>query len=299
MSSVEAQAYKDHLLEFGAASATGPADIESARRLADSLISGLGAPVPMTVESVQDGGVKGAWVTPEGVRGRSILMITHGGGYMAGSALTHARVSARLARHLDARAFVVDYRLAPEHTFPAQIEDCFAAYRWLLERAGGPQRIVFAGESAGGALCITTQLMALQHGLAAPAAGFAMSPWLDFECLGGSHVENVDKDVSGSPDTTRAVSGLYLGDTDPRNPLACPLYASLKGLAPLYAQVGGDEIIVDDARRLVERAHLHGVEADLDIVPGMQHMFQLCAGVMPEADAALQRGAAFLRRHLA
>jgi acetyl esterase/lipase len=299
MASKEAEAYADRLRQFAADAVDAPTELEAIRERSRHLFESMGGDISIEREPVNAGGVPALWVRTPNARADKVVAFWHGGGYITGSSGSHANFAAKLATRLNATVFAADYRLAPEHVFPAQIEDCLAAYRWLLECGHGSGDIVFAGESAGGALSIQTQLVARDHGLPVPSAAFVMSPWLDFESLGASHVENAARDLSGSVQGTAAAARLFLGpDGDVRDPLACPLYGRLAGIAPLYAQVGGCEIMVDDARRLVEIARRDGVEAVLDVVPDMQHMFQMNAGEMPEADAALDRGAAFLSRFL-
>jgi acetyl esterase/lipase len=259
----------------------------------------LAAPLTnAAVTEVDAGGVRALWVDQPGA-GDRVLVYFHGGGYVMCSADTHVGVAGHLARRLGVRAFVVDYRLVPENAHPAPVEDCLQAYTWLLDSGVPASHIAFAGESAGGSLCVTTQVLAKDKGVSLPVAAAAMSPWVDLELKGASTVTNEDHDFAGTAADQERYVQLFLGSHgDRRDPLANPLYADLRHLPPLFVQVGGDEILRDDAVRLAERARGMGVEVNLDVVPRMQHMFELWAGVMPEADAALDRIADFLRPHL-
>jgi acetyl esterase/lipase len=293
-----ARRFHERCVQFGANAETA---LKSMTMLeyAGSLYKSLGSRVGYKSETVNVRGVDARWVTPEQDVGSTVLFFTHGGGYISGSSETHAQFAAHLATRLGARALLPDYGLVPEATFPAQIEDCLGVYEWLLNQGTSPKRIVFAGESAGGALVVTTQLLAKERGLPIPVAGFAMSPWVDIECKGESHRSNIGKDLLvGDGEASAANFKAYRGGYSASNPLVNPLYADLSGLAPLLAQVGGDEMLRDDSVLLVQRAKGQGAVAELDVVPGMQHLFQMCAGEMPEADAALDRGIEFIKRFL-
>lgn len=172
-------------------------------------------------------------------------------------------------------------------------------YRWLLDEGFRAGHVAFAGDSAGGGLVITTQLRAREQGLPLPAAALPFSPWVDMEAVGESYETNRERDAFFSRDLVRALADDFLGaDGDPRDPLANSLYADLSGLAPTYIQVGGDEALLDDARRLEEHARKAGVDVRLDVFPGMQHTFQIAAGRAPEADEAIRRMAAWVRPRL-
>ncbi len=262
------------------------------------LFAKFGTPIDARHEPCRAKGVSALWITPTGASEERVLVYIHGGGYMTGSPSTHANGAGQLAYRLKARALLPDYRLAPEHAFPMQIRDCADVYEWLLERGYRPENIVFAGESAGGALCITTQQLAQRRNLPIPAAAFVMSPWLDMDCAGESYQANLGKD-SATPEMALATWAGYKGvDCDVSDPLLDTLRSDITGVAPFLAQVGGNEILRDDSVSLVKQARKYGVTAELDVVPDMQHMFQLDAGKMPEADAAMDRGAAFLKQYL-
>jgi epsilon-lactone hydrolase len=248
---------------------------------------------------VEAGGVSAMWIVPkESVRDRIILGL-HGGGFVVGSMYTHRKLFGHLARRTGVRALVLDYRRSPEHVHPAAVHDVVAAYQWLLEQGIEPGHIAIAGDSAGGALSIAGQLLARERNLPLPAGSMLMSPWVDLEVSGGSWVTNKSREVLFTPELMRGLAKMFLGQAgNPRDPLANPLYADLAGLPPLYIQVGGDEGLLDDSRRLAERARNAGVDVRLDIIPEMQHVFQMCAGRAPEADTAVEKFASWIRHKL-
>lgn len=182
--------------------------------------------------------------------------------------------------------------------YPQPVVETVAAYRWLLDQGIAPGHIAFAGDSVGGWLAIMAQLRARAQGLPLPAAALLISPAADLEVTGESYETNRDKDPLFQRDFVRGVVTGFLGGADPRDPLANPLYADLSGLGPVYVQVGGDETLLDDARRLAERAEKAGVDARLDVFPDMLHTFQMAAGRASEADDAIARLAGWVRPRL-
>ena len=203
-----------------------------------------------------------------------MLLYLHGGGYAAGSFVTHRVVAEKMAQLARVRALLPAYRLAPEHRFPAAVEDVMAVYRWLIEEYGAdPARVVVAGDSAGGGLTIALAVSARDAGLPLPAALACISPWFDLAGTGESIRSKAGVDPCFTPEGLHLQAREYLGDADPKHPLASPLYADLRGLPPVMVQVGEDELLLDDARRLVERAHAAGVDATLEVWPGLWHIF--------------------------
>jgi epsilon-lactone hydrolase len=245
------------------------------------------------------GGRPAMWAVPKRSAADRVLLCLHGGGFVGGSIYTHRKMFGHLAKAVGARALLVGYRLLPEGVYPAPALDAVAAYRWLLDQGITAGRIALAGDSAGGWLAITTQLRAREQGLPLPAAALLISPWVDTEVSGESYVTNAGKDPFFSRELVLGLAGSFLGEaSDPRDPLANPLYADLSGLGPVYIQAGGDETLLDDARRLEEHAAKAGVDARLDIFPGMLHTFQMAAGRAPEADDAIGRMADWVRPRL-
>ena len=280
-----------------AARASLPAAVR--RRRIERCVRGVPLPRGTQVERVMAGGVPAEWLVPPGVDQRAALLYLHGGGYAAGSAATHRVVAARLAQLAGARALLPEYRLAPEHPFPSAVEDALAVYRWLLDQPDvDASRIAVAGDSAGGGLTLVLSVAARDAGLPLPAALGCVSPWTDLAGTGESMQTRARFDPCFTPQDLHLQAREYLGNADPTDPRASPLYAHLHGLPPLLAQVGEDELLLDDARRVVERARTAGVRATLEVWPGMWHVFQN-QGTFPESRQAFQRLGWFLRRHLA
>jgi acetyl esterase/lipase len=230
--------------------------------------------------------------------GNTVLLYLHGGGYFACSAETHRPITAFFALH-GFRVFAPDYRLAPESQFPAAVEDAVAFYRALLGEGYPPQRIVVAGESAGGGLTLSLLLALRANGVPLPAAAALFSPWTDLAATGDSIRSNTNRCAMFHGIGVAFSARYYLGDTDPRNPLASPLYADLSSLPPLLIHVGADEVLRDDSTRLAERARAAGVSVELKIWPVVPHAWQLAPHLIPEARQSLRESAAFLRAHSA
>ncbi|WP_326783499.1 alpha/beta hydrolase [Streptomyces sp. NBC_00151] len=244
------------------------------------------------------GGRPALELEPAGASGRGRLLYLHGGGYVIGSPDTHAGLVGELARRTGLRATSVDYRLAPEHPFPAAVDDGLAAYRELLASGTDPRDLVMAGDSAGGGLSIATLLAAREAGLPQPAAVVVFSPWADLTLAGGSIRSKESADPIFTAADVRAYADLYVGADDRAHPLASPVFADLTGLPPLLVQVGANEVLLDDAVRLAGRAGTDDIEVTLEIGPGLPHVFQHHYGRLDEADAALDRAARFLTAHL-
>jgi epsilon-lactone hydrolase len=247
---------------------------------------------------ISAGGRPAMWAAPHGSAEDRVLFCIHGGGFISGSVYTHRKLFAHLAKAVGARALIVGYRLLPEGVHPAPLEDTLAAYRWLLDQGVDANHIAFTGDSAGGGLTITTQLRARDLGLPLPAASMPLSPWVDMAATGGTMVSNSEKDALFNLPWIKELAENFLGETDPKDAYASPLYADLVGLPPLYIQVAGDEMLLDDGRRLAEWAEQAGVDVRLDVFPEMQHTFQRMAGRAPEAHDAIRRLAEWVRPKL-
>jgi acetyl esterase/lipase len=238
-------------------------------------------------------------ISPEGPSpGSTVLLYLHGGGYFGCSAESHRPITAFFALE-GFRVFAPDYRLAPENRFPAAVEDAVASYRAILAAGYPSQSIVVAGESAGGGLTLSLMLALRSADVPLPAAAALFSPWTDLAATGDSIRTNTDRCAMFSGSDVAASARYYLGDTDPRNPLASPLYADLAGLPPLLIHVGADEVLRDDSTRLAERARAAGVPVQLKIWPVVPHAWQLAPHRIPEARQSLRESAAFLRAHVA
>lgn len=245
--------------------------------------------------------LNGEWIEPAALnhaaRGRCILYF-HGGGYVAMSARTHRAVTSRLATWSDTSLFALDYRLAPEHRFPAALDDALAAFRALIAAGMPPSHILVAGDSAGGglALALLVALRDAQDPL--PAAAVLFSPWTDLAATGQSIVDNDARDPLFFGSWLARLARHYLGGTPATHPLASPVYADLTGLPPLLAQVSDSEVLLDDSRRVIERASRVGVPATLQLWPNPPHGWQVFAPILPEGRSALRAAAAFIRAML-
>lgn len=252
----------------------------------------------ITLQSVKAGGVPAEWITAPNSVENYVMLYLHGGGYVFCSIDTHRELTARIARSAGIRALCLDYRLAPEHPFPAAIEDATAAYRWLLSTGIKPEHIVIAGDSAGGGLALATLLALRDAGDSLPAAAVCLSPWVDPEVQGESMTTNADTDPIITKEFICYLAQYYFGNSHLRNPLAAPLYAALQGLPPLLIQAGEAETLLDDAVRIAKRCREAGVPTELEIWKDMIHVWQLFAPVLPEGQQAIDRIGAFIHKHV-
>ncbi|WP_240970487.1 alpha/beta hydrolase [Actinacidiphila epipremni] len=259
---------------------------------------GRPAPAGVTTRRTHLGGRPALELTPEGASETARLLYLHGGGYVIGSPDTHAGIVGELARRAGLRALSLDYRLAPEHPFPAAVDDGLAAYRALLDAGTDPARLVLAGDSAGAGLAVATLLAARAAGLPQPAAAALFSPFTDLTLSGESIRTKEAVDPIFTADALRAYADLYAGAGDRAHPLASPLFADLTGLPPLLVQVGTHEVLLDDATRLAARASAADIDVTLDVHAGLSHVFQNRYDTLPEAAAALTAAARFLTAHL-
>jgi acetyl esterase/lipase len=272
--------------------------IEEQRAVFDMVSSQFQLGEDVRCEPVDAGGVPGEWITtPEAAHERAIYYL-HGGGYVMGSINTHREMISRLTRAAGARALAIEYRLAPENPFPAAVEDSTAAYRWLLSTGVDPARLVIAGDSAGGGLTVATLVALRDAGEPLPAAAVCLSPWVDLEALGESMTIRAEADPMVQREGLLQTAKAYLGDADPRTPLATPLYADLGGLPPLLIQVGTAETLLDDSTRLAERAKSAGVDVALEIWDDMFHVWQFFAEMLPEGQQAIDRIGEFIWKHM-
>jgi len=243
----------------------------------------------------------GEWIEPvspdQKARTRCILYL-HGGGYIAMSARTHRALTSRLATFGDASLFALDYRLAPEHPYPAALDDALAAYRALIARGTAASRIVVAGDSAGGGLALAMLVALRNAGDTLPAAAVLFSPWTDLAATGQSIVTNNTTDALFFGSWVAQTARHYLGHTPATNPLASPVYADLRGLPPLLIQVSDSEVLLDDSRRVAGNARLCGVDVTLQIWSDQPHGWHIFAPILPEARAALRDAGAFIRTRI-
>ncbi len=273
-------------------------DVATRRQRMEDLTSGAPLPEGTRVTPVDAGGVPAEWVDAPGAIGAGAILYLHGGGYTVGSVRTHRALVARLAAATGVRALTVDYRLAPEHPYPAALEDALAAYRWLVGGGAEPARIVVAGDSAGGGLAVALLVALRDAGDALPAAGVCISPWTDLACTGASMTTRAGADPMVQRAGLLEMAAAYLGGQDARTPLASPLHADLRGLPPMLVHVGGAETLLDDAIRLAERARAAGTAVDLEVWDDMIHVWHAFSPLLPEADEAVAGIGAWVRGRL-
>lgn len=265
----------------------------------DDLVRGMPRPpAGVTVMPANAGGVPAEWVAAPGAEARRALLYCHGGGYASGSPATVRDLAWRLSQAARCRVLVVDYRLAPEHPFPAAIEDVVSAYRHLLSSGFAPASIAFAGDSAGGGLALGSLVKLRDDDAPMPAAACAFSPWTDLALTGPSLTTNRDADSMVRAEALRSTAAWYLGSTPATSPYASPLYADARGLPPTLLHVGSTEVLLDDALRLAENMKSAKVDVHLRILPDMPHVFHGFAILLPEARAAIAEAGQFLETRI-
>jgi monoterpene epsilon-lactone hydrolase len=295
--STEQKETLDAILRHSAFPATS--DVNEQRQQLRALLSAQPLPAEVTVTAATLGGVPIADITVDGVEPRNTVLYFHGGVYVMGDAFLAADLASQVGRRTGARVISVDYRLAPEHPYPAAVEDALAAYEALLHNGTDPSDVAFAGESAGGGLAIATLVNARDHGLPLPAAAFVMSPYADLTLAGGTMEAKREVDPLLSPQALSARIPDYTAGQDAALGLISPIFADLSGLPPLIIQVGSHEVLLDDAIRLARQAAIADVEVTLDITPGVPHVFQAYHAILDEAAAALDRAGQRLSAYLA
>jgi len=249
------------------------------------------------ISRVDAGGVPAAWIVPPGLETKRTILYLHGGSYNAGSIDSHLPLTGSIALTAKARVLAIDYHLAPEHPFPAAVEDALAAYRWLLKESAQANQIVVAGDSAGGGLALSLLLSLHQLGLPQPAAAVCLSPWTDLTCSGESWTTNAKVDFMLKRIPAFKSAEIYFREADPRAPLVSPLYGDPAGLPPLLIQVGSEEVLLSDSTLFAEKARLAGVDVTLETWKGMQHVWQYVASMLPEARQAVARIGEFVIQH--
>lgn len=300
MSSPESAQVKQQLRAWKERQAAGgQPDIEASRRSMEELMGQFPVEPYITIEPVTlHDRIPAEWVyAPEAAADR-VLLYLHGGAYVLGSPRAYRDLTSRLSRATGCRVLAVDYRLAPENRFPAAIEDAVASYRWLLSSGYAPNQVVIGGDSAGGGLTLATLLSLRDAGDPLPAAAVLLSPWTDLEGTGESLKTRREVEPWLNPDALRGTAALYLGETDPRHPLASPIHADLRGLPPMLVHVGDEEILLDDSLRLVRRAREAGVEVTCKVFDGMWHVFHAFAAVVPESRQAIEEIGAYVKGKL-
>jgi acetyl esterase/lipase len=265
------------------------------RAMLDALEELANEPADVTYQEIFAAGQRALWVNPLGAATDRVILFLHGGGFIAGSINCHRKLAAHLAQTTGCRALIPAYRLAPESPFPAQLDDAFGIYQWLLKEGFDPSHVATAGDSAGGNLAISVCLRAQAKNLPFPAAIIGISPWLDMEANGWSLDSNKERSAVGSRESYRQIAGMLLKGHDPTDPFANPLYADLAGFPPIYLSAGSEEALLDNPQRLAEAARKAHVDVTLKIADVMQHVYEFMAGRAPEADEAIADMAIWLR----
>ncbi|HEX2885253.1 alpha/beta hydrolase [Vineibacter terrae] len=256
--------------------------VADARAGFEKLAAVLGGAPDAKCETVDAGGVPAEWVAAPGCDAQRAVLYLHGGGYAIGSIATHRRLAYDISAASGARVLVIDYRLAPEHPFPAAVDDATKAWSWLLQQGIAASRLAIAGDSAGGGLTLATLVNLRDRKLGLPGCAVMISPWVDLEGIGNSITARAAQDPMVQKAGLLWMAGMYLGGKEARTPLAAPLYADLKGLPPILVQVGTAETLLDDATRIAEKLHTSGVEVRLAVWPNMLHVFPLFAPILSE-----------------
>ncbi|HTC69158.1 MAG TPA: alpha/beta hydrolase [Acidothermaceae bacterium] len=294
--SKEQQLQLDAILRQGGLDQSG--DVAPLRAAFNELMSHVPVAPDVQQKPTTIGGVDGIEVTVEGTATENVILYFHGGVYVIGTAVASVPLVSELVRRSGTKAITLDYRLAPEHPYPAAVEDARAAYEGLLAQGIDPAQIALAGESAGGGLVVATLLALRAAGVPLPSCGYLMSPYADLTLSGETLADRRERDAVLSPDGLRARVPDYVGRADASDPLISPIFGDLSGLPPLLIQVGSNEVLLSDAIRLAARAALCDVEVTLEVAPGVPHVFQGFAGLLDEAGAALDRASDFLKAQL-
>ena len=252
------------------------------------------APEGVRFDEVDMGGVPATLVQPEVKTSDIVLMYLHGGAYIVGEPDGYRGIGGNYAKLLGARVYIPNYRLAPEHPFPAAIDDNLRAYEWLLEQGIPAENIAFAGESAGGAMVVSVMVAAKQKGLPLPATGVAISPWANLEHTGASMTNREGLDPLNTKHLLDLLARAFLGGALPNHPLASPVFADVTGLPPILVQIGENELMLSDAIRLASHLAENRVRVNLEVWPGMPHAWHFFQNFLPEAEQALRESARFI-----
>lgn len=278
---------------------SNPQTIEEIRVNFASMMAAMKIPSGVRTTPTTLGNRPGVLVEPAQVAHPGTILYFHGGSFVMGSPETAMSLTASLVSRTSIRSVSLDYRLAPEHPFPAALEDALAAYRELLESGVEPTSIAFAGDSAGGGIAVSTCLMAREAGLPMPAAVVAFSPGLDKTHSGASMDSKAGFDPFFTRESFAKTDAMYLAGQDPNQDLLSPArFADLSGFPPLLLQVGTNEVLLDDSTQMADRARAAGVDVILDVTADVPHVFQAFTGILDEADQALERAALFITQHL-
>jgi epsilon-lactone hydrolase len=299
MASVQAEALKTLYSGWLSAMSSNPnMSLDEMRGLFEHWGDVTGEPGGVDYREVEINGVLCLECIPKGCAQDRVLLCMHGGGYVVGSMYSHRKMFGHFAKAIGCRALIVHYRRAPEHTHPSQVEDAVKVYEWVLAQGIKPNHIATTGDSAGGGLCTSMILAARDKKLPPPAAIMPLSPWYDMEATGESIKTRAHLDKIVQEPVLKNMSSTFLGAASPKDPLASPLFADLKGLPPMYIQVGDHECLLDDSTRFAARAKAAGVDCTCEVWPEMQHVFHFLAGTAPEADEAIKKLATWVKPKL-
>lgn len=281
---------------FASKNLTGLFSVDQERMKLEMFLGQFSVPDSTSIEAIRADGVAGQWIRTDGVAADKAIIYLHGGAFLSGSLKAYQAGMARLSAVAHVSVLAVDYRLAPEHPFPAAIEDAVTVYRWLLSQGYRAENLVIAGDSAGGCLALSTLLALREAALPLPAGAVVFSPATDLTCTSETLTTNREIDPMLTPEYLAWRAKLYLGETNPRHPLASPLFANLRGLPPLLIQVGTDEIQLNDSTYFAAKAEEAGVHVKLEIWDGMWHGWHAFAEYLPEAQQALQNSGHFVQK---
>jgi len=290
--------YEDILELLDSMPDTSGLSFEERRSNFEDQVAQLPVAENVSFEPLFIGGIPAEWIIPAEAPERNVFLYLHGGGYCIGSINTHRGMVSHIAKAAETKALLIDYRLAPENPFPAAVEDSTEAYKWLLSQGIVAGNIIIAGDSAGGGLSVSTLVSLKEKGIPLPAAAVLISPWVDMAITGNSVISKADIDPMVTKEGLIEMAEAYTGDTDPRTPLASPLYADLEGLPPMLVHVGTAEILLDDAIRMVDQARKSNVEVTLNAAEGMCHVWHFFTAMLPEALEAIEEVARFMRKNL-
>jgi acetyl esterase/lipase len=298
--SKESDALRAHFQSMTDRMAANPQmDLVTLRATLEELHERAAEPTGVTYEEIDAGGRPALWCNPVDATDDRVILYTHGGGFVTNTMHSHRKVAAHLAKAAGCRALVLDYRLAPEHAFPAQLEDGVAAFQWLLDQGISADHIATAGDSAGGNLATAIALKLREDGKAMPAAVIGFSPWYDLEAKGSSFESNAATDAFVQKAVVDNLADWFVGaGGSKQDPLANPGYADLAGLPPLFLTVGDAETLQSGVEEFADKAKNAGVEVTLEVAEGQQHVHPFMAGRAPEADSTIADAGRWVRSKL-
>jgi acetyl esterase/lipase len=275
-----------------------PLSIEENRLRSASTAKMTRIPKDVTVIDTKADGIRAKWISPFDEKTEKVILHLHGGGYVTGGMDSHLMMCIPMAQTLKTKILLPEYRLAPEHPFPAAVDDAVKVYRWMLAQGHSQKDIIISGDSAGGGLAIATVLALRDAGDPLPAAVICMSPWTDLTFTGPSHITKAKADCVLLTDVLREWAACYIGTEAPNHPHISPIYADFHDFPPLLIQVGSDEVLLDDSRMLAEKAKADGVDATLKVWDEMWHVWQALGDLIPESKKSFEEVGDFIDIHL-